>query len=110
MLAALEFPSPSPGVSWAAEMAALLLDGGAELTAQDGEGRTLLHIAAAMHDIQLLEMLRTRHLAKGTWGEAVAQQDRYGQTPLHCAAGYCHPEPLDRQPLTQSLTLKPCVL
>ena len=88
MLAALEFPSPSPGVSWAAEMAALLLDGGAELAAQDGEGRTLLHIAAAMHDIKLLEMLRARHLAEGTWGEAVALQDRYGQTPLHNAAGY----------------------
>ena len=29
----------------AAEMAALLLDGGAELAAQDGEGRTPLHLA-----------------------------------------------------------------
>ena len=94
MLAALLFPAtmsaPNGGESWASQVFSLVVSYGLDLSLAAADGRTLLHIATATHDIALIKMLRNYYLATagpGEWGGAVARADRFGQSALHLAAG-----------------------
>jgi hypothetical protein len=94
MLAALLFPAamsaPTGGESWASQVFSLAVSYGLDLSLAAADGRTLLHIATATHDIALIGMLRKHYLATGgprEWGGAVALADRFGQSALHLAAG-----------------------
>jgi ankyrin repeat protein len=65
------------------EIAEQLLDGGASSTAVDGNGRTLMHLAALFGRANIVEML----LAEGT---NLTLVDKMGATPLHYASYYGH--------------------
>ncbi len=54
-----------------------------KLSAADGQGTTVLHIAAANLDYQIVDFLRSRaDLTDTSW-----EKDKYGWTPLLAAMG-----------------------
>jgi len=61
------------------QMAALLLERGADLMAKDEKGRTALHLAAAAGRTKVVEFLLSR-------GAEIDARDSQGRTPLMLAA------------------------
>ncbi len=61
------------------EIAALLLDTGADVNAPDAANRTPLHMAVERADVAMVKMLLARH-------PDLTKRDRTGWTPLHHAA------------------------
>ena len=67
------------------EVARVLVERGADVTAQDKDGSTPLHVASRWDHLDLARLLVER-------GADMTVQDMYGSTPLHLASECGHPD------------------